>query len=155
MDGLYTTDNHRGHLYAVSGIEGLRVSVADVENAAAEFGMTRRDLLLFVHGMLRLAGVPVVADGFDEAPTLHTILSVQKVVDLYSVTISVELWDRVWLTRQTHGHALRAATWRRSSSLVSNRHELRDNTRMELGNIVTGFLNDYIAANRSDERASA
>lgn len=155
MDGLYTTDNHQGQLHAVSGIEGLRVTVADVENAAAEFGMTRRDLMLFVHGMLRLAGVPVVADATDDAPKLHTSLSVRKVVDLYSVTISVELWDRVWLTRQTHGHALQAATWRRSANLVSNRHELRDNTRMELGNLVTEFLNDYIAANRSGQRASA
>jgi hypothetical protein len=152
MDGLYTTESHQGHLQAVSGIEGLRVSVADVESAAADFGMTRRDLTLFVHGMLRLAGVPVVVA--DDAPTLHTTLAVRKVVDLYSVTISVELWDRVWLTRQTHGHALQAATWRRSASLVSNRHELRDNTRMELGNLLTGFLNDYVAANRTDGRAA-
>lgn len=149
MDGLYNMESHQGQLQAVSGIEGLRVSVADVENAAAEFGMTRRDLMLFVHGMLRLAGVPVVAE---DAPTLHTTLSVRKVVDLYSVTVSVELWDRVWLTRQTNGHALHAATWRRSASLVSNRHELRDNTRMELGSLVSEFLNDYVAANRADGR---
>lgn len=155
MNGTYTDDQHLGHLHAFSGIEGLRVSVPDVETAAPEFGMTRRDLTLFVHGMLRLAGVPVIADAAADAPTLHTALTVRKVVDLYAVTLSVELWDRVWLTRQTHGQSLHATTWRQSAGLVSNHHELRDNTRMELGNLLTRFLNDYVAANRANGRASA
>jgi hypothetical protein len=148
MNATYDLERHPAHLHAVSGIEGLRVSVTNGDSAAAGFGMSERELTLFVHGMLRLAGVPAER-GDDDSPTLHTNVSIKKVVDLYSVTLSVELWDRVWLARQTHGHALHAATWRQSASLVSNRHELHHNTRMELGNLVTSFLNDYTAANRT------
>ena len=152
MDATYTMNQLPGHLYAVSGIEGLRVTVSEVEAAAGDFGMSVRELMLFVQGMLRLAGVPVEHANAD-SPTLHATITVKKVIDLYMVTLSVELWDRVWLTRQTHGNPLHAATWRRQASLVSNRHELRDNTRMELGNLMSSFLNDYVAANRP--RASA
>ena len=160
MDSMYQAEqqqHHPQHLHAVRGIEGLRVSVANAESAAADAGLSSRELTLIVHGMLRLAGVPVIHndDADDNVPTLHTTVTVKKVVDLFSVSLMLELWDRVWLTRQTHSHALHAATWRNSAELVSNRHELRDNMRLELGALLTSFLNDYMAANRAPNRASA
>ena len=154
MESTYLIGPLPTHLYAVSGIEAVRVSVSEMENGAADFGMSAREMMLFVQGMLRLAGVPVVGNAAaEEAPVLHATVGVRQVVDLYTVTLSVELWDRVWLTRQTDGSALHAATWRRQAALVSNRHELRNNTRLELGNLMAAFVNDYIAANRP--RASA
>jgi hypothetical protein len=145
---------HLPHLNAVFGIEGVRVSVD--QPAADGAGLSHHDLTHFVHGMLRLAGVPVLSEHDDnsDSPVLHTTVSTHKVLDLFSVTLSVELLDRVWLTRRAStGQALHAATWRRSTQFVSNRHELRHNMRMELGNLLTTFLNDYSAAN--ENRASA
>ena len=148
METTYEAEQHPQHLHAVYGIDGLRISVSNVESAAADAGLNPRELTLIVHGMLRLAGVPVIhLDDDIDAPTLHTTVSVKKVIDVFSVSLMLEIWDRVWLARQSHGEALHAATWRSTASLVSSRHELRDNMRLELGNLLTTFLNDYIAAN--------
>jgi hypothetical protein len=157
METAYQTEQqHPQHLHAVYGIDGLRISVSNADSSAAEAGLTPRELTLIVHGMLRLAGVPVIhPDDEVDAPTLHATVSVKKVVDVFSVSIMLELWDRVWLARQSHGETLHAATWRSTASLVSSRHELRDNMRLELGNLLTTFLNDYFAANRTPNRASA
>lgn len=136
---------------AVCGIDGVRVAISGMGARGVGFGMHAEEVGLFVHGMLRLAGVSVLAEEVD-APRLRVEVVVKQVADLYSVVMSVELWDRVWLTRQTGGEALQAATWRKNGSLVSNRHELRTNIRLELGNLLTGFLNDYVAANQGEGR---
>ncbi|HZZ42019.1 MAG TPA: hypothetical protein VFE58_03715 [Tepidisphaeraceae bacterium] len=151
MGSTYQAEQEEGspHLQAVAGIEGLRVTISQIESSALEFGMNARELTLFIQGMLRLAKVDVVRhDDAADVPTLRTTIAAKRVIDVYSISLSVELWDRVWLTRQTHGHAIQAVTWRRSASLVSNRHELRHNMRVELGHLLTHFMNDYTAANR-------
>jgi hypothetical protein len=146
---------HHGHkrLDAVSDIQSLRVTVGGLRPDGVTFDLDDAATNTFVHGMLRLARVPVSND--PDAPRLHTSIAVTRVLDLYSVSISVELWDRVWLTRQTNGEPLEVPTWRQMVSMVTNRHELRENVRQQLGHLMTHFLNDYVAANHQRVHAQA
>lgn len=152
---MHGTRTQQQKLVAVAGLRGLRLAFGGHREEAAGFAPSDAEVGTFVRGMLRLASVPVIehgsAEGDDDAARLYTTVSVTRVVDLYSVSVAVELWDRVWLTRQAGGEALEAATWRQAAAFVSNRHELRQNTREQLGYILTHFLNDFVAANRDPE----
>jgi len=139
-------------LSALANLESLRLSVSELHSTADHYAMDGQEIRDFVKGLLKIAAVPLVEEeegAVDEAsPRLHASVTVNRVADLYSVHVEVELRDRVWLTRQTEGHAIDATTWHQAAHFVSNRHELKTTSKQELGKVLTKFLNDFLAVNQ-------
>jgi hypothetical protein len=147
---FYQWDSAR--LSALSNLNAVRLSVSELRSTPDRYAMSAQEIGDFVKGMLKIAAVPLVEDedveGAAAAPRLHASVTTLRVADLYSVRVEVEMTDRVWLTRQTEGHAIDATTWHQGASFVSNRHELKESSKQELGKVLTKFLNDFLAVNQ-------
>jgi len=106
----------------------------------------------FAQVMLKIARIPVVTTKtHPNTPKLQISIRSIKASDLYSIYLTVELLDRVWLARTTGNEdALDASTWRKFNGFMSNADELRSNLRENLGKLLASFMNEYVAANANN-----
>jgi hypothetical protein len=138
----------------LGNLRGLSVWVEEQPSNGDQAGLTTAEIRSFVEVMLRIARVTVLGnvDGAEAQPRLHVKLNAVKVVDLYSVYISLDLMEWVRAMRMpaetiVGDSVIDAATWQASVNFVVNRRELRDSSKAELGKLMAKFMNEYVAAN--------
>jgi hypothetical protein len=147
----------QGRKNVLGNLKGLSVWVDEQPGSTGEqAGLTTAEIRSFVEVMLRIARVAVLEniEGAEGQPRLHVKLNAVKVVDLYSVYISLDLMEWVRAMRMptetiVGDSVIDAATWQASANFVVNRHELRDASKAELGKLMAKFMNEYVAANAS------
>src|SRR4051794_1347376 len=76
-------------------LNGVSVWVQEQAATAEQAGLSAAEIRSFAEIMLRIARVPLLenVEGAEAQPRLHVKLSAVKVVDLYSVSVSVELLE--------------------------------------------------------------
>jgi len=110
--------------------------------------LNQRHIGSFAQVMLRIAHIPLVTTASNpNSPRLQITIRSLVASDLYSVYVTVELLDRVWLVRPANEESFDAATWRAFSGFMSTANELRSNLREHLGKLLASFMNEYLAAN--------
>jgi len=140
----------------LGNLNGVSVWVDEQPGGAEPAGLTTAEIRSFVEVMLRIARVAVLEniEGAEAQPRLHVKLNAVKVVDLYSVYISLDLMEwvralRMPTEKMVGDSVIDAATWQASANFVVNRRELRDASKAELGKLMAKFMNEYVAANES------
>jgi len=114
--------------------------------------LNQRHIGSFAQVMLRIAHIPLATTASNpNSPRLQITIRSLISADLYSVYITLELLDRVWLVRPSNEDAFDAATWRAFTGFMSSTAELRSNLRDHLGKLLASFMNEYLAANNGTE----
>ena len=142
----------RAHL--LSNLRGVSVWVNDHAATAEQAGLRAGEIRAFAEVMLKIAHIPVLEqiDGAEAQPRLHITIQATKVSDLFSVHIDVELLEWVRVLRMPSekmvgDSVIDAPTWHAHATFVSNRRELREASKEQLGKLLSNFMNDYVSAN--------
>lgn len=140
----------REEIESLRGLQGVRVTVEDIDPEAKRDGLTKSQIQRVVELELRKAGIKVLTEEEWFSIPSSAILSVNVNTDKssdgpYSFNISLELVQRVALFRNPYFARL-APTWDTGSVGTVEASNLR-NIYDSVKDTVDIFINDYLSVN--------
>ena len=139
-----------GEIESLRGLQGVRVTVEDIDPEAERNGLTKSQIQVVVESELRKAGIKVLTEEeWSSTPgsaILYGNVNTHKSSHgPYSFNISVELVQRVALFRNPY-FARSAPTWNTGSVGTVGASNLR-NIYDSVKDTVDIFINDYLSVN--------
>ena len=138
-----------GQEYSLRGLEGVMVVVEILPDLKTD-GLTRKQIYSDVEKQLQKAGIHVFLEKewqtIEGRPYLHIEIIGTKIQDnwkFYTYAINVQLFQDVYLARQTGNMSFQASTW--FSNYTG--HGYLDDIRTWVKEIVNGFINAYFSVN--------
>jgi len=135
------------------GLNGVSVMVEDLNKDATEAGLSTEDIKTQVELRLRTLGIRVLTEQELKQSLSLPILCVNVTAlkhsgsDLYAISISVQLLERLFEVRQPGAVVVGAIPWQKEFTAISGGGVLSEKAKDSVLNLVDAFANDYLAAN--------
>jgi hypothetical protein len=135
----------------LTGLQGVYVVVEILRPEVEKYGLTRQQLQTDVELRLRQNGIKVLSGeerlSAPGMPYLYVNVPIMKVeeIPLVVYSISVQLWQRVLLTRDPNKIYI-ASTWDTGFIGCAGLDRI-ESIRESVKNYVDAFINDYLAVN--------
>lgn len=144
----------------LQGLEGVSVSVEFIEPEVEKYGLTEQLLQTYTELQLRQYGIKVLTEeewlSTPGCPRLYVNLSVHTRDELpvAAAAIGVELLEGVLLLREPKRICGDASTWHTGSVVLVGLRGIKD-IREVVKDLVSEFINDYLAANPKEIEAQS
>ena len=138
-----------GQEFSLRGLEGVMVVVEILPDLKTD-GLKRKQIYSDVEKQLQKAGILVFLEKqwqtIEGRPYLHIEIIGTKIQDnwkFYTYAINVQLFQDVYLARQTGSGSFQASTWFRNHT----GHGYLDDIRTWVKEIINVFINAYFSVN--------
>lgn len=144
----------------LQGLQGVLVLVEDIIPEVEKYGLTKRDIQTDTELQLRQYGIRVftLKEQILNRPYFYVnvnvlVRDILPDTSLASASISVTLKEPVILPRQ-QAICVGASTWRRSCVVRVGAYRIKE-IREDVKDLVSQFINDYLAANPKETKAKS
>lgn len=135
---------------ALAGLGGISVLVEEPVREGKMLGVSAEEIKAMVELRLRQSGIIVRRVGVvtEETPTLYVNVNLVPFNEVkhFSFNTRIALQQSVLLPR--NGQRVRASSWERANLGFCPNKSLREHVNSSLDQLVTIFLNAYLAANQ-------
>jgi len=158
QSGLSYKEVMAGEKDVLQGLEGVHVFVNPIKPDVEKYSLTEKDLQRDTELQLRQHGIKVLTHeewlSTPEMPCLwiEVVVLTAEESTFATASIVVELHENVLLLREPKRVCIVAATWHRGNVWSGEAHSI-NKIRGHVKDLVSEFINDYLAANPKETKA--
>jgi len=160
QSGLSYKEVMAGEKDVLQGLESVYVLVKSIEPEVEKYGLTEKDLQRDTELQLMQYGIKVLTREEWLSTTgmpclwIEAIVLIREEISVATAAMVVELHENVLLLREPKKVCIVAATWHRGNLWSGRAHSI-NKIRGHVKDLVSEFINDYLAANPKEIEAKS